>query len=129
MSTSTLADLQVGDRVQVFDVNGARRGQPKGGWDGTVVKIGRKLIYITYAGSRGGRSGDGDAFRIDTGQRNDDYGHQHIKTIEQAAENQRRGDAIERLRNGGLELTRRVEISTETLEALVAVLNNEESQS
>lgn len=123
MDTSPLADLQVGDRVQVFDVNGSRKGQPKGGWDGIVVKVGRKLITVDYVSARQG----GDVFRIDTGYRNDDYAHQYLKTVEQAAASLRRGKAVERLRNGGLELTPRVEIPTETLEALVAVLERKAS--
>jgi hypothetical protein len=117
----SLASLRPGDRVQVFDVNGKRMGQPEGGWDGTVTKVGRQLIYVDYPGARGV---NGDAFRLDSGLRNDQYCHQSIQTVEQAAENLRRDSVIERLREGGLELTRRVEISTDTLEAVLAALES-----
>lgn len=125
MADPTLADLKPGDRVQVFDINGSRMGQPKCGWDGTVVKVGRKLIYVTYPRAR--CRTDGDAFRLDTGRRNDNVAHQRIQTVEQAAKNQRRSVAVNHLRENGLDLNRRRDLATDTLEALVAVLGQENS--
>lgn len=123
---SALAALKPGDRVQVFSVNGSRIGQPKGGWDGIVVKVGRKLIYVDHPGSHKGPGGQ--AFRLDDdGRANDDYGHEWIMTVEQAAQSQRRDEVIEDLRACGLELTRRAEIDTDTLEAVLAVLNHTKS--
>jgi len=123
MINPALADLKPGDRVQVFDVNGSRNGQPKGGWDGIVTKVGRKLITVTYNGSHRPK-----AFRLDDGRANDNYGHQHIETVEQATENLRRADILTKLRVGGLELTHRVKIDTDTLAAVLAVLNQSDEE-
>lgn len=114
-----LADLKVGDRVQVFDVNGSRMGQPRGGWDGTVVKVGRKLITIQYGNHYT------QVFRLDSGRANDAYGHLWIKTSEQAAEDARRGELIQRLRDGGLEIRVGARVSTSMLEALIKALDGE----
>lgn len=113
--TDDLRQLAVGDRVQVFDVNGSRMGQPAGGWDGTVVKVGRKLITVQYKSVHNTK-----AFRLDGGSANDGYGHQHIKTVEQAAESLRRGGLLRQLREAGLEVRFGFTLSTETLEALAA---------
>jgi hypothetical protein len=113
--------LKPGDRVQVFDVNGPRRGMPKGGWDGTVVKVGRTLIHVDYPGGRWGKP---TPFRLEDGSRaNDDYGHQHIRTVEQAAEEAHRSELAARLRAGGVDLSYRRAFTIETLEALVAALD------
>lgn len=116
----SLQDLKVGDRVQVFDANGSREGQPPGGWDGTVVKVGRRLITVTYG------HGYTTAFRLDDqGRSNDSYGHQHIETVEQAAENARRSEVEAKLRVLGIDLRRQVRIPTDKLEALVTILEDE----
>lgn len=113
---SALAELKAGDRVQVFDVNGSRMGQPKGGWDGEVVKVGRKLITVKYGYAA-------SVFRLDDGRKNDAYGHQHIKTVEQAAEDLRRGSVVGRLREFGIDLRWDArEISTAKLESMLQVL-------
>jgi hypothetical protein len=112
--TNDLYQLKVGDRVQVFSVNGPRRGQPKGGEDGTVTKVGRKLVTVEYGyGSK--------VFRMEDGSINDDYGHVHIKTVEQAAEDLRRGDALDQLREAGVVIQFDRKFSTETLEALAEI--------
>lgn len=113
---SRLSDLKVGEPVRVFDINGSRMGQPSGGWEGTVTKVGRKLITVHY----GRRS---KVFRLDTGVANDDYGHVHVETVEQATEGRRRSALVQRLREGGLEIRFGHSVSTETLAALVAVLD------
>jgi hypothetical protein len=114
---NALADLKVGDRVQVFDVNGRRRGAPKGGLDGTVVKVGRKLITVRYG------HGYTKVFRLDGGRANDDYGHQWIETPEQAADNARRDELVQRLRDGGLEVRIGRQLPTRTLEAVAKALD------
>jgi hypothetical protein len=126
MSTDTtpktgLYALEVGDRVQVFDINGRRMGQPAGGWDGTVVKVGRKLITVQYQSAHNTK-----AFRLDSGSANDDYGHQHVRTVEQATADLRRAEALRRLRDAGvtIECSRINAYSTQTLEALAAVLDS-----
>lgn len=95
-----MSDLKPGDAVKVFDVNGRRMGQPEGGWDGTVVKVGRKLAYIDYPGGygRGPR-----AFRLDTRRSNDGYAHRSVKTPDEASADAALAAAWERLRLLGLD--------------------------
>lgn len=82
--------VSVGDEVRVFDVNGHRRGQPDGGYVGTVVKVGRKLVEIKYGYCQA-------QFRIETGGVNDGYGHQYFLTINETEEQEIRRDALKRL--------------------------------
>jgi hypothetical protein len=112
--------LKVGDRVQVFDINGPRRGQPEGGWDGTVAKVGRTLIHVNYSAKYRHRP---QVFRMDTGRSNDSYSHQFIQTVEEAARRQYVGKLRTRLRAGGIDLSMRHTFTTQTLEALVAALD------
>lgn len=115
--TRGLEDVAVGDRVQVFDVNGRRAGQPPGGWDGTVVRKGHKLIDVEFGHTT-------QTYRIDTGQWNNrDFAtHSWIRTPEEAQRNQRRGEALTRIRELGFNDTGRVSHSLETLEAVVKTL-------
>lgn len=109
-----MTTLQVGDEVRVFDVNGSRRGQPEGGYVGHIVKVGRTLAHIEYKGWT-------ETFRLDNGRRNDNYGHQWFKTLEQAALDERRSVAEAVLRNVGVELSHRRSFTLEQIEALAEV--------
>lgn len=121
---NTLADLKAGDRVQVFDMNGPRMGQPKGGWDGTVVKVGRKLITVQYRWQH-----QTQVFRLETGQANDDYGHSWIKTAAQVDEDLRRAGLVQRLRDGGLDVRMGRQLPMRTLEAVAKALDDTLSHS
>lgn len=81
MSANGMAKFVTGDIVKVFDVNGKRNGQPEGGWQGQVTKVGKKLVTVKYNHSV-------DTFRIETGFVNDRYGHQYILTLEEYNEKQ-----------------------------------------
>lgn len=120
--TRSLDELEVGDRVQVF--TSYRRGQPKDGYDGTVMKVGRVLIQVQYGGST-----SWTPFRMDTGIINDNYGQVRIKTPEQVKEDNEYRDLSERLRKGGLreEAIGRSRLSAETLRAVVEVLERQET--
>lgn len=112
-----ITDLKPGDRVQVFDVNGSRMGQPPGGWDGEVTKVGRTLIHVRYAGGT-------KAFRLSTGTANDAYGHQSLLTPEQVDDKLRRSDLLSRLRDNGMTLNMRREVTTDALAAVVTILES-----
>jgi hypothetical protein len=115
---TTLRDLKVGDRVQVFESWG--RGVPEGGYDGTVTKVGRKLITVDHPGGRG------QVFRLETGTSNDEYGHAHIRTVEQAAEDLRERKALNELAEFGLRFQYNQDTpDVETVERLVKVLKGE----
>ena len=106
-----MVDLKVGDEVRVFDINGRRMGQPDGGWQGTVTKVGRTLVYVDY-GHRNGQ------FRIDTGRANDSYGHRYFKTLEQAASDARLSHALARLKGGPVRLESGHRLTVEQIERL-----------
>lgn len=108
-----LRDLAPGDPVQVSDGNGI--------WDGTVAKVGRTLLHVTYGFGR-----HPVAFRLDTGVINDDYGRCRVRTPEQAAEAKRRRDVQVRLREAGLTVRHEHRLATDTLVALAAVLDQHE---
>lgn len=107
-------NLAVGQEVWVYDVNSRGRGPDLG----TVEKVGRKLVTVRYDGMV-------RKFRIEDRHTNDAYGHQWIQTDEERALADRRDVAISALRVAGLEIRSggySLGLSTETLEALVAVL-------
>lgn len=112
-----MIDIQEGDEVRVYDVNGSRRGQPEGGWVGTVEKVGRTLAHIDYPGGHGA-----EQFRLSDGRRNDRYGHQYFRTLAQADEWDRRVSAASILRDRGVELSNRHSFTLEQIEALAEVV-------
>lgn len=115
MHEYTADEIKVGDTVKVFDVNGKRLGQPTDGWDGIVTKVGRKLVTIEYLRQS-------KQFRLEDGSANDTWGHQHFKTLEQAALNERRRRAIQVLRTYDVELRLGGgKVPLELIEALAAV--------
>lgn len=104
----------VGQKVWIYDVN-RRRGQ--GPQEGTVTKVGRKLVTV-QVGTHWSWT-----FRIEDGSRNDRYGHQWVKTDEQRKVEEHRNDLLRRLAEGGLEVRIGRMIATEGLERLVAALD------
>lgn len=110
-----MPDIKVGDEVRVFDVNGSRMGQPQGGWHGSVVKVGRKLVDIKY----GGRI---QKFRIDDRRSNDSYGHQSFKTPAEVTEDERREHAVEALNAQHIQVTPQCRLTVDQLEALADVV-------
>jgi len=108
---------EVGDTVKVFDINGKRVGQPEGGWDGEVTKVGRALITIKYAGRN-------TVFRIDTGRTNDAYAHQHYETVAEAARNERYAKARNTLTEFGLDFRLGKRATLDQVEALAELVNS-----
>jgi len=113
--------LEVGQSVRVFDVNGARVGQPEGGWPGEVVRVGRKLVYITFARAAWNKRESGEAFRLDDGQINDNHGNRYFLTVEEADYRLRRETAVTALREVGIHVQTYSRLSLEQIEALAAV--------
>jgi hypothetical protein len=113
-----MADVKPGDEVRVFDVNGARVGQPVGGWTGEVVKVSPKLVHITYGGWYGDRP---KAFRRDTGRANDAYEHQCFMTLDEVAEAERGAAARTVLREHKITLEHGNRLTVAQLEALAEV--------
>jgi hypothetical protein len=116
----THQEVQVGEEVRVFDMNGSRVGQPDGGWPGEVVKAGPKLVTIHY-------DGRDVVFRRGGGRTNDNYGHQSYKTPEEAEASARMHAAKSALRNLGIDVTQRCSLSVSQLEAMVAAAGTAES--
>jgi hypothetical protein len=82
--------------VRVFDVNGARAGQPEDGWPGTVVNLGRKLMTVTW------RNGHSGVFRIGDGSHNNGQGHLRVRTVAQVDQAVRAAEGMRVLRQAGL---------------------------
>lgn len=89
-----MTGIKAGDPVVVYDVNFDKEGSP-----GTVDSVGRKLFTVHTP--RGGPM----VFRLEDGHRNDRYGHQWVKTVAQAEEDDRRRFALDELRRCGLHFT------------------------
>lgn len=84
----------VGQELWRHDVNRERTGRAM---RATVAKVGRSLVTIIN------EYGQAEVYRIETGRRNDAYGHQWLCTDEQHAEHEARTAAHARLRSLGLE--------------------------
>lgn len=107
--------MKVGDEVLVFSVNS--RGRPPR--RGVITRVGRTLVDIKYEGSWGGKP---ESFRLDTQQRNDDYGHECFKTPEQAALDERRTQAVRTLAEHRIEVRPGCDLDALTLEAFVSTI-------
>lgn len=108
-----MAAYSVGDKVKVFDINGHCDGMPRDGWDGEVVKVGSKLITITYERHR-------QVFRLDTRCANDDYQRQNFMRPDEA----RRKVAVSTISGRGFELASWARHSLDYLEAVAEALRN-----
>lgn len=104
--------LQAGDEVRVFD---RTHGRGVTEYPGTVMKIGRTLVTITY------RSHE-DKFRMDTGRINDNYGGIWFKTLEQAAADKRAEAAEKVLKVAGFEVSLGHHPAPALIEALAAAV-------
>lgn len=114
------APFAIGDPVKVYDLNGSRRGQPPGGWDGTVSRIGRTLIHITYPGYKGGR--EPQAFGKATQVAQNTNGHRSFLARVHAEFLGRRAQALRTLSEYGLVPLAGREHPLPMLEALVDTL-------
>lgn len=112
-----MGDIKLGDEVRVFDVNGSRMGQPEDGWPGKVVRVGRKLVDITY----GGRV---QTFTIADRLSSDRYNHQYFQTPEEAALDARRDEALKTLRDRRVSLGHGKTFTVEQIEQLAALVRS-----
>lgn len=111
-----LTGVKVGDELLLIErYNGPRR-EPK---VVTVAKVGTKLIHIElYGGTH--------TYRIDTGARNDNYGHTYLLTREEYEEDQARAGLEKDLRSAGVDFRFGTQkFSTAKLRALLAVMEDE----
>lgn len=112
-----------GDEIRVFDVNGKRMGQPQGGWPAQIVKVGRTLVTVKLNGQN--RT---DKYRMSDQRINDSYGHCYFKTVGQAELDLRRQKAISVLRDYGISLSARSNVTLSGLESIVELLELLDSQ-
>lgn len=115
--------LQPGDEVRVFDRNATRVGQPEGGWIGHVARVGRKLAYIDWPRASGDTP---DPFRLEDGRRNDNYGGQWFRTLEQVTEDQRWSAAVGVLRDARVDIRPGHSLSLDQVEAMAAIVTGNE---
>jgi hypothetical protein len=109
-----MTDYYVGQPVLITDVNARGRGP----YETTVTKVGRKLVYANMYGRD-------YAFRIEGGVINDNYGHQHIWTLEEWGAKERHSKVLADLREVGVKFDwDSKSLSTETLEKILGVVTN-----
>lgn len=94
-----LKKIAKGDTVKVYDTTGMHAGQPDGGWDGTVIHVGRKLVRIDYPGWPADRQPQ--SFDIERQVSCDDE-RRSFKTLAQAERDDRENAALAFLREHGL---------------------------
>lgn len=85
--------FKVGDRVLI------RSNYKAGNGEGTVVKVGRVLVTIEN------RWGHKSIYRMDSGAKNDDYGHSRIMTEEEWDQQEREGEEQQRTQDLGYHIT------------------------
>lgn len=106
-------EYHVGQRVLIHHWN-TRGGRIQ---EAEVSKVGRKLVYIEEYGRP-------VAYRIDTGNKNDQYGHSTMYTPEAWAARERRADLDRRLREGGLDRRNGTNLTDDQVERIVAILES-----
>ncbi len=113
----TTSKWNVGDIAIVRDVNDRGGKEPQ---RFLVTRVGRTLVYIAVPWGE-------ESYRIDTGRRNDRYGHSWIVTEQEEADAQRLSAALARLRDFGLEPVRynRTDLPTGLLERVIALIESE----
>jgi hypothetical protein len=112
------AKYTVGQRVWIYDVNGRGENWPK---EGEVVKAGRVLIHV-----RSSAYGPTTLTFRDNGVRNDNYGHQSIKTDDERAEDERRTAALRVLSKAGVRFEWGCQPSIEKIEAIAAIVGGDQ---
>lgn len=100
-----LGHLQVGDKVVVHTYH--RKV------DGEVIKKGTRLLTVKY-------NNTSDVFRIESGQYNGESNHLRVFAPEQESYNDRLDAVLNGLREAGFDLRVSCNLSLETLEAILA---------
>jgi hypothetical protein len=115
-----LEGVKVGDKLLLLTKMGGRREREQTPEEVTVVKVGTKLVHIPVSE----RSPEGKtlAYRIESGVRNDNYGHTQVMTREDYEAEKQRGSLEESLRLHGIEVWRGGPKPIAVLEELLAVM-------
>lgn len=108
-----MTEYYVGQEVLIRSVN-QRGSEPE---KATVTKVGRKLVTVRN------QYNWFEVYRMDTGKRNDNYGHEWLQTPEAYADEQHRTELWGQLRELGLKTEwGKPTISTVKLERIIAIL-------
>lgn len=110
-----LTGVKVGDELLLVERNNRSGREPK---TVTVAKVGTKLVHILRYPKH--PDGGTETYRIDTGIRNDNYGHSRLETPEHYADRHERGRLEKALFELGID-TARARPTTDQLRALLAV--------
>lgn len=112
---SHVPQYTVDQEVRVFASPDARySSQPEGGWAGTVTKVGPTYVYVRHL-----PNGNPQAYDLKTGHcRDRDL---FIKTLEEAALDDRHAVANQTLHDHGVRLHWNHQLTLEQLEALAEV--------
>jgi hypothetical protein len=116
----SLEGVKAGDELLLFVRMGGRREKEQEPKVVTVAKVGRTLVHVL---KYEGRPEHGtDAYRIEHGYRNDDYGHTQLMTREGWEDQKRRYQVIDELRRHGVDVGVGGTKPTAVLEALLDVM-------
>lgn len=113
-------DFQVGQKVLIYGDQYGRRREPV---EGEVVKVGRTLVHVRTGDSKW--QPEGSPFRMETGYARDEHDHRRVRTLEQAADDERCREAWATLNRHGLtaEHHRATSISTDVLVQIATLLD------
>lgn len=122
-----LSGVKVGDTLLHFVRMGGRREAEQVPTEKVVAKVGRTLVYVPKYPERPELGLE--AYRIEGGYRNDNYGHSQLMTREQVEDKALREELTARLKKHGFEYNWRSDAKpTTVLAAVLKVLDDAEKE-
>lgn len=119
LRVSDLSGVAVGDELLLFGhYDGSGEGRPV-----VVVKVGRKLLHVDWPDAK---YPSPDTYRIDSGRRNDNYGHTYVRTYAQAAAWAERSRLSAALHDAGINFRLGRTPSLATMRAILAAMESDE---
>lgn len=104
---------QVGQKLYLRNVNERLRGELPPVV--IVTRVGSKLVYVSSYGRE-------EAYRIDSGRRNDAYAHSWLQTFIEWDEQIERSGLVESLKSFGFEICLGRTVTTDTMRMVIAAL-------
>jgi hypothetical protein len=121
---SSLEGVKAGDELLLLARYGGRREKEQQPNVVTVHKVGRTLVHVLRVESKPELGTE--AYRIEDGLKNDNYGHTRLTTRAAYEESKKRAALFASLKEHGVTMAGRAPKSTATLEALLQVLDDAE---
>lgn len=103
-----------------------RKGRTGSTVEVIVTKVGRKLVTVSRSGDP--NAWDAEQFRIENGQRNDNYGHTWVTTVEQDAALQESCRLSDELHDLGIRFELGKRYTIQQKQAIIDILTRESSE-